>query len=32
MPDYITLIMIVLIVIEIGILERLRGLYARSKE
>jgi len=32
MPDYITLIMIVLIVIEIYVLEKIRGLYARSND
>jgi len=30
MPDYIPVLMIVLIVIEIGLLERLRGIYARN--
>ena len=32
MPDYITLIMIVLIVIEIYVLEKIRGLYARKSK
>lgn len=32
MPDYIPVLMIVLIVIEIGLLETLRGLYARGND